>query len=988
MSKTLEKVAVVIPCYNEAASIAQVIAKFPRAVLAENGLELTVYVVDNNSSDGTAEIAKHAGATVIYEGKKGKGNALRAGFRSIAPDADYVVMLDGDDTYSPEEILRLIEPLRSDFCNVVIGSRLGGRIQDAAMTTFNRLGNWVFTAAVRVLYRANVSDVLTGYFAWKKSALDTLHPHLVSNGFAVEMEMITKMARLGHEMTSVPISYHPRAGTSNLHPVRDGARILSMLLRNLLWYSSKPSLAASSGKKLVFVSDAIYPYMKGGKEKRLYEMSKRLAAMGHDVHIYTMHWWDDSRRERLEDGVHLHALCKRYPLYAGNRRSVKQGIMFGLATLKLLRVPFDTLDVDHMPFFPIIGAWVVCRLRGRKLYGTWHEALTRREWVNYMGSGGHIAAAIERLTTRLPHTITAVSPHTQELLAKGHGRTERVWSVSPGIDTVLLAAVKPANEACDVLYAGRLVKDKHVEKLVAAVEIIARKNSHVRCTIIGSGPEKDRLMEQVKRRNLQRHITFLPPLPDAADVYAYMKVAKVFCTPSVREGFGVTALEALGCGTPVVMIDSPANAARCLINEGKNGSLVPLTERALAQGINQWLDRTQKPDTAAGVSDYDWQRLAAQQLQVYTSLKILHVTKKYPHALGGDAVTVANLQHQQEEAGHRVAILSSNCAEIRRGERIHRFGLRDTPAALDSITPRRILSLGMLFFKAFQVLRQERPDVIHAHSVDMAFCVSFAARLYRVPVVHTFHIVTFYDQQQSALRRKSELLLARGARLRAVTAPNWHDVAQLRAARLSQTVLLPNGVDLAFWRQASEPRQGDEFIFLAVGRLEPQKGYEFLVKAVALLKSASPQLFRVLIAGEGTQQENLVRLAQKLGVTGNIDFVGRQSPEELRGLLAGAGAAVFPSLYETTPLTLLEAWAAAVPVIATRVGILRDASLDTRSVFLVAPQNEESLMQAMQLCMSDASLRLATASAGHHDVQKYAWSQVARTAEAIYGRVT
>jgi glycosyltransferase involved in cell wall biosynthesis len=391
---------------------------------------------------------------------------------------------------------------------------------------------------------------------------------------------------------------------------------------------------------------------------------------------------------------------------------------------------------------------------------------------------------------------------------------------------------------------------------------------------------------------------------------------------------------------------------------------------------------------AAGVAAYDWRRLAQRQHQVYTALKILHVTKKYPNALGGDAVAVANLQKQQEAAGHQVAILSSNCDEIMRADNIYRFGLHDTPVSLDSITPRRLVSLVMLAFKSFWVLRQERPDVVHAHSVDMAFCISLAAHLYRIPVVHTFHIVTFYDQQQSVLRRKSELLLARGARLRAVTAPNQHDVARLRAAKLNQAVLLPNGVDLAFWRQTTEVRPSDQFEFLSVGRLEPQKGYEYLVKAVGLLAAASPQSFKVIIAGEGSQKAELVRLAKKLDVANRIDFVGRKSPEEVRTLLMRAGAAVFPSLYETTPLTLLEAWAAAVPVIATRVGILRDASLDTQSVFLVSPQSEHSLMQAMQLCMSDASLRMAIASSGYDDVQKYTWSRVAQTAEAIYGRVT
>lgn len=230
-----EKIAVVIPCYNEAKSIAKVIKKFPHAKLAKYGFEMQVYVVDNNSTDDTATVARQAGAIIISETKKGKGNALRTGFASLPSEVDYVVMLDGDDTYSPAEILRVIEPLHSQFADVVIGSRLGGKITDNSMKLFNRLGNWVFTHLVRYIYRANVTDVLTGYFAWKKEALDKLYPHLVSDSFAIEMEMITKMARLNMDITSVPISYAERAGESNLRPIQDGARILAMLVRNLHW---------------------------------------------------------------------------------------------------------------------------------------------------------------------------------------------------------------------------------------------------------------------------------------------------------------------------------------------------------------------------------------------------------------------------------------------------------------------------------------------------------------------------------------------------------------------------------------------------------------------------------------------------------------------------------------------------------------------------------------------------------------------------------
>jgi glycosyltransferase involved in cell wall biosynthesis len=617
-AESIKKIAVVIPCYNEAASIATVIGKFPKASLLQQGFVLDVYVIDNNCTDATSSEAKKAGAYVLQEVKKGKGNALRTGFAGIAADTDYVVMLDGDDTYSPEEILRVVEPLQSDFCDVVVGSRLGGKIQHLAMDRLNYFGNRLFTMAVRLLYRANVTDVLTGYFAWKKSALDELRPHIQSTGFAIEMEMITKMARLGHQMTSVPISYHPRQGESNLRPFHDGIRILMMLLKNLVWRPSTiPMANGSIPRKMVFVSDSIYPYMMGGKEKRLHEITKRLASMGHDVHIYTMHWWSDPGKVRTEDGVKIHALCNYHQMYSQDKRTIKEAVIFGFSCLKLLRVQFDILDVDHMPFFPIFSAWVVCALRRRRLHGTWHEALSRSEWTRYMGRGGLLASCIERLSIRLPHSITAASAQTKELLESIHGRARGVEIVASGIDTELLNAVQPAERDCDVLYVGRLVKDKNVEMLIDAIRILRERDPTIQCMIIGQGPEEARLKKMVIEKDLRENIIFQAPLPQAADVYAYMKAAKVFCSPSVREGFGIVSLEALGCGTPVITIDSPGNAARHLIRDGENGSIVPLIAEALADAIYYWVSLTHMPDIAAQVADSDWHQLAERQAEVY-----------------------------------------------------------------------------------------------------------------------------------------------------------------------------------------------------------------------------------------------------------------------------------------------------------------------------------------------------------------------------------
>ncbi len=365
-------------------------------------------------------------------------------------------------------------------------------------------------------------------------------------------------------------------------------------------------------------------------------------------------------------------------------------------------------------------------------------------------------------------------------------------------------------------------------------------------------------------------------------------------------------------------------------------------------------------------------------------MNILHVCKKYPPVMGGDAVVVANLQKQQQAANHKVVIVTSNCAEVTDVPGVYKVGLKDTSIGLDAITLRRIFTLLILFFRMFAIVRAERPDVIHTHSVDMAFIASFAARFYGVPIIHTFHIVTFYDANQSALRRKSELWLAKKTHPRFITAPNNYDVNKLRAAGLHQTVLLPNGVDIDFWKPHVAAAQPKTFTFLAVGRLESQKGYEYLVRAAALLTKKQSN-FRVVIIGEGSQKTALSNLVRELHVSRAVQFAGGKNPAEVQAMLTQANAVVCPSLYETTPLTLLEAWSAAVPVIITPVGILRDVPTDFAAAFVVPPKDDRALMHAMEQCMTDEVQRIIVAAKGHKEAKNYAWPIISQTTETLYG---
>lgn len=335
--------------------------------------------------------------------------------------------------------------------------------------------------------------------------------------------------------------------------------------------------------KIAFVADAIWPYNKGGKEKRLYDISTRLAARGHHVHIYTMHWWKGPQSIQ-EDGVTLHAISPLYPLYSGTRRSIKQGIMFGAHCLKMIREDWDVIDVDHMPFFPLYSVRLVCWLKGKKMTATWNEVWGRKYWMDYMGQTGIIASIIERISVLLPDRIISISPHTTEALKKNFHISQPIATIGIGVDTEHIQSIKPAKEKSDIIYVGRLLSHKNVNVLLKAVALLAQKQPVIRCIIIGQGPEQQTLRKLTRDLRIEANVTFMHELEHIDDVYALMKSSKVFVLPSTREGFGIVVLEANACGLPVITTNHPDNAARHLIH-GKNGHQITLSAKHIAEAV-------------------------------------------------------------------------------------------------------------------------------------------------------------------------------------------------------------------------------------------------------------------------------------------------------------------------------------------------------------------------------------------------------------------
>lgn len=215
------RVAVLIPCYNEAPSIGAVVADFKRVLP-----EATVYVYDNNSTDDTARIAFEAGAVVRKESRQGKGNVVRRMFREI--DADAYIMVDGDGTYPAEAALSLLQPVMDGDADMVIGDRLSTTYFSENKRPLHNSGNKLVRGLINWLWHVNIHDIMTGYRAFSRRFVK-LFP-VMSEGFEIETEMTIHALDKRFVIEEKPIEYSDRkAGNSKLNTVKDGFKILRII---------------------------------------------------------------------------------------------------------------------------------------------------------------------------------------------------------------------------------------------------------------------------------------------------------------------------------------------------------------------------------------------------------------------------------------------------------------------------------------------------------------------------------------------------------------------------------------------------------------------------------------------------------------------------------------------------------------------------------------------------------------------------------------
>ncbi len=385
--------------------------------------------------------------------------------------------------------------------------------------------------------------------------------------------------------------------------------------------------------KIAFVYDAVYPWVKGGAEMRIHELGKRLAARGNEVHLFGIKWWEGEDIIEYE-GMTLHGVCGQRELYVGGKRSISEAVVFSVKLFPRLRKEkFDLIDVSVFPYFSCFTVKAISVLNKTPAVFTWHEVWDGY-WYEYLGHWrGFFGQMVEKAVAKISDNNIAVSDWTKKRLEALGVPGEEIAVVPNGIDLKRISEIEPeggwtfadpGRKLYDIIFAGRLIKEKNVDVLVRAVALLKADFPGIRCCIVGDGPEGEALLKLADELGVRGHVDFTG-FQEYEALIGKIKASKVLVLPSSREGFGMVVIEAFACGVPVVTVKERYNAAQGLVEDGVNGFVVELGERGLAEGVRKILENGSYYEEMAvsafkKAEKYEWDKILSQLYSFYESL--------------------------------------------------------------------------------------------------------------------------------------------------------------------------------------------------------------------------------------------------------------------------------------------------------------------------------------------------------------------------------
>lgn len=353
--------------------------------------------------------------------------------------------------------------------------------------------------------------------------------------------------------------------------------------------------------KIGFIYDAVYPWIKGGGEKTLYELACALRDRGHECHFFGMHLWDGPA-EITRDGLHYHAVCKNLPLYGpSGKRTISQPLRFAWGVLRNMKryrpETFDLFDVHAFPFFSVPTFQLARLLRFRRVPWllTWLEVWGGDYWRRYIGWKGIFGSLLERWCAKTAPQHLCISPTTGRRLRDLLGAAPSKLIVIPrGFqppEAASLAKFAQPRDPHKVVVAGRLISYKQVDLAIRAWPEVRLGVPQAELHIIGDGPELDNLMdlaESLQTRGPSGGVFFRGQLPEREQVLAEIASAALLLQPSAREGQSTVVLEALTLDTPVLATTGPETAVGDFLGRGPAEDMAKLD---ISAGPAQWAER-------------------------------------------------------------------------------------------------------------------------------------------------------------------------------------------------------------------------------------------------------------------------------------------------------------------------------------------------------------------------------------------------------------
>ena len=388
-------------------------------------------------------------------------------------------------------------------------------------------------------------------------------------------------------------------------------------------------------KRLAILYDCPYPFIKGGVQKRLFEISQYLLKHDWEVEWYALKFWEGPEKIRHK-GITFNAVGGQSKLYSSDgKRRIWEAIYYGVMVARHMELRrFNIILAGQWPLFHLIPARFFCLIGQSKLVVDWWEVWGRDQWLKYFGLKGLLGLLLEKIMSRITPNIIAITQKGRDQLYDLGVKKDGVTFIPNGIDfEKILNSISKPNKF-DLTYMGRLKCHKNLDHLIQVVSLLKEKGDSMTLQIIGDGPERKALEALVKELNISENVVFHGEIESDIEAYSWMKTARIFVHPSTKEGGGsITVLEANACGLPVVAYRHENGIANELIDEGMNGYWVEeIDPKAMGKKIHQLLlDESQgqkiKDNSIKNAEKHDWINIGKEYEDYF--LKLLNNGRRY-----------------------------------------------------------------------------------------------------------------------------------------------------------------------------------------------------------------------------------------------------------------------------------------------------------------------------------------------------------------------